>query len=425
MFAAARVPRGKRHASGAVVILGTPLERAGAAGGGGRRRRPPSRCRTASGCSRRPVPTPRRRSSRRWSAARTGRAKRASSAWTTDLRAWPSRSIAACGWTPCCPASPPPAGSRLGLLIGAAGAAAGRGGPGHPAVGPAARARSTRDNPMAITRPMGSGQRPHPPPSSRSNGRRICIAAHGGASRPAPRRRPGRASARPPPAMLETPPAGPGVTLGRYRLLERIGEGGMAEIFIAAAHGAEGFVRHFVVKRMHPHLARSRDAVNQFIDEGRLQSGLVHSNIVPVFDFGRVGEEYFLALEYIHGRDLERLVRRHVEMFGRSLSVPVAFYIMHEVLEALAYAHARDRRGRQEPGDRPPRRLAGKHPGVGARRGEAVGLRHRQGGRAHEPHRGRHDQGERQLHVPRAGARRAGRSRGPTCSRRRWSSTTA
>ena len=115
----------------------------------------------------------------------------------------------------------------------------------------------------------------------------------------------------------------------------------MAEIFIATAHGAEGFVRSFVVKRMHPHMARSRDAVNQFIDEGRLQSGLVHSNIVPVFDFGRVGEEYFLALEYIHGRDLERLVRRHIEVFGRSLSVPVAFYIMHEALEALAYAHAK------------------------------------------------------------------------------------
>jgi eukaryotic-like serine/threonine-protein kinase len=92
---------------------------------------------------------------------------------------------------------------------------------------------------------------------------------------------------------------------------------------------------------MHPHLARSRDAVNQFIDEGRLQSALVHSNIVPVFDFGRAGEEYFLALEHIHGRDLERLVRRHVENFGRSLPTQVAFHILHEVLEALAYAHAR------------------------------------------------------------------------------------
>jgi hypothetical protein len=141
-------------------------------------------------------------------------------------------------------------------------------------------------------------------------------------------------------------PSGP-VSLGRYRLLERIGEGGMAEIFVAAAHGAEGFVRYFVVKRMHAHLARNRDAVNQFIDEARLQSGLVHSNIVPVFDFGRAGDEYFLALEYIHGTDLERLVRRHVESFGRSLSVSVAFYVMHEVLDALAYAHGRnDQEGR-------------------------------------------------------------------------------
>jgi hypothetical protein len=141
--------------------------------------------------------------------------------------------------------------------------------------------------------------------------------------------------------MTRTDPAlAAPITMGRYRLLERIGEGGMAEIFIAATHGVEGFVRHFVVKRMHPHLARNRDAVNQFIDEARLQSALVHSNIVPVFDFGMAGDEYFMALEYINGRDLDVLVRRHMEVFKRPLSAPVAFYIMHDVLEALAYAHA-------------------------------------------------------------------------------------
>jgi serine/threonine-protein kinase len=113
----------------------------------------------------------------------------------------------------------------------------------------------------------------------------------------------------------------------------------MAEIFVAAAHGAEGFVRQFVVKRMHPHLARSRDAVNQFIDEARLQSVLVHSNIVPVFDFGRAGDEYFMALEYIHGRSLERVLRRHIEVLGKPLSLSVAFYVVYEVLEALGYAH--------------------------------------------------------------------------------------
>jgi hypothetical protein len=131
-----------------------------------------------------------------------------------------------------------------------------------------------------------------------------------------------------------------GVQMGRYRLIERIGEGGMAEIFFAAAYGAEDFVRHFVVKRMHPHLARNREAVNQFIDEARLQAGLVHSNIVPVFDFGKAGAEYFLALEYIHGRDVGQIVQRHLEMFNQPLSLPIAFYIAHEVMEALAFAHS-------------------------------------------------------------------------------------
>jgi Protein kinase domain len=128
--------------------------------------------------------------------------------------------------------------------------------------------------------------------------------------------------------------------MGRYRLIERIGEGGMAEIFFAAAYGAEDFVRHFVLKRLHPHLARHREVVNQFIDEARLQSGLVHSNIVPVFDFGKAGEEYYLALEYIHGRDVGQIVQRHVEQLGRPLPLPVAFFILHEVLDALGFSHA-------------------------------------------------------------------------------------
>ena len=136
-----------------------------------------------------------------------------------------------------------------------------------------------------------------------------------------------------------SPPVSPN-QMGRYQLIERIGEGGMAEIFFAVAHGAEGFVRHFVVKRMHHDIAQNRVAVDQFIDEAKLQARLVHSNIVPVFDFGKVGEEYFLALEYIHGRDVHQVVHRHVEHFGRPLDIPTAFYILHEVMVALAFAHA-------------------------------------------------------------------------------------
>jgi serine/threonine-protein kinase len=91
---------------------------------------------------------------------------------------------------------------------------------------------------------------------------------------------------------------------------------------------------------MHPHVARHREAVDQFTDEARLQATLVHSNIVPVFDFGVEQGEYFLALEYIHGRDVGQLLERHLEQFKRPLKLATAFYILHEALEALAFAHS-------------------------------------------------------------------------------------
>jgi serine/threonine protein kinase len=130
-------------------------------------------------------------------------------------------------------------------------------------------------------------------------------------------------------------------TFGRYRLLERLGEGGMAELYTAVLHGAEGFRRVYVVKRLRPEVARNRSAVEQFIDEAKLGSTLVHSNIVPVFDFGKVGNEYFLAQEYIIGRDLGKVLQRHLEVLGRPLGERLVLYIINEVLEALAYAHNR------------------------------------------------------------------------------------
>ena len=128
---------------------------------------------------------------------------------------------------------------------------------------------------------------------------------------------------------------------GRYRLVDRLTEGGMSELFIAKAAGIEGFSRSFVLKRLRPELARDKEAVAQFIDEARLQADLVHSNIVPVFDFGVVGGEYFMTQEYIAGRDLGRLMERHAERGARGLPSPVAYYAAHETLQALAYAHSK------------------------------------------------------------------------------------
>jgi eukaryotic-like serine/threonine-protein kinase len=130
-----------------------------------------------------------------------------------------------------------------------------------------------------------------------------------------------------------------GAVFGRYRLVDRIGEGGMSELFVAEATGVEGFTRNFVLKRLRPELAREKEAVAQFIDEARLQAGLVHSNIVPVFDFGVVNGEYFMTQEYIVGRDLARLVGRYADRHDRGLPETMAYYIAHETLQALSYAH--------------------------------------------------------------------------------------
>ena len=142
---------------------------------------------------------------------------------------------------------------------------------------------------------------------------------------------------------VQKAPALPGQTnvFGRYVLLDRLGEGGMAEVYTAVAYGAEKFRRTFVVKRLRPEMAREPSIVSAFIDEANLASSLVHSNIVPVFDFGKVGEEYFLAQEYILGRDLGRVTRRALEVDGKPIPVAQVFFVASETLKALEYAHHR------------------------------------------------------------------------------------
>src|SRR3954451_1576303 len=99
-------------------------------------------------------------------------------------------------------------------------------------------------------------------------------------------------------------------TFGRYRLLERLGEGGMAEVFKAKSFGVEGFEKVLVIKRILPRLAEHAKFVDMFVHEAKLAVRLSHANIVQVFDLGRVdhpgGEptSYFIAMEYVAGLDL-------------------------------------------------------------------------------------------------------------------------
>jgi serine/threonine-protein kinase len=126
---------------------------------------------------------------------------------------------------------------------------------------------------------------------------------------------------------------------GRYVLLDRIGEGGMAEVFRAIMPGAEGFKRTFVIKKILSKLSDSAAFVEMFVREARIGALLNHPNIVQVYDFGNVDGHYFLAMEYVRGRDVLAIIRRLRDM-QRLFPVPVAAHIAHEVASSLAYAHA-------------------------------------------------------------------------------------
>jgi len=137
-----------------------------------------------------------------------------------------------------------------------------------------------------------------------------------------------------------------GKQFGRYLLLHRLREGSSLRSDVAVLCGAEGFSRLLVIKRLHPELAREPEAVAEFVDAARRSASLVHSNLVPIYELGQTGDEYFFAEEHILGRDLETVIGRTQERDGQALSPLLVFFIGQEVLKALAYAHARrDARG--------------------------------------------------------------------------------
>ncbi len=131
------------------------------------------------------------------------------------------------------------------------------------------------------------------------------------------------------------------VPFGRYELLRLIGQGGMARVYLALARGTGGFERLFVIKRLHEPLVHQPELVALFMDEARLGASLIHSNIIPVYDFGQVDGEYYMASEYILGRDLDVVVRRSLTLDGRALELAPVLYLAQQTLEALGYAHSR------------------------------------------------------------------------------------
>jgi hypothetical protein len=137
------------------------------------------------------------------------------------------------------------------------------------------------------------------------------------------------------------------IPFGKYYLLERINVGGMAEVFKAKTFGVEGFERLLAVKRILPNIAEDEEFITMFIDEAKIAVQLQHANIAQIFDLGKVDESFFIALEYVNGRDLRSIFDR-MRNKAESLPIAMASYVIMQVCEGLDYAHnKRDAQGRE------------------------------------------------------------------------------
>ncbi len=124
----------------------------------------------------------------------------------------------------------------------------------------------------------------------------------------------------------------------RYRVLERLAAGGMAEVYLAESAGLEGFKKRVAIKRVLPHLSEKTRFIAMFLDEARLSAHLNHSNIAHVFDIGVGDNAYFIVMEYVDGVDLKAIV---TDLSDKKRKFPIesAIFIASKICEGLSYAH--------------------------------------------------------------------------------------
>ncbi|HTN52963.1 MAG TPA: serine/threonine-protein kinase [Anaeromyxobacter sp.] len=125
---------------------------------------------------------------------------------------------------------------------------------------------------------------------------------------------------------------------GKYRLVEPLASGGMADLWRAEVSGAEGVVKEVALKLVRGEHAAQGEFVRMFIEEARLASRLSHANVVQVFEFDQVDGRYYLAMELVRGHHLGRVMERAREL-GLKVSLPCAVHACAEVAKGLAYAH--------------------------------------------------------------------------------------
>jgi len=124
----------------------------------------------------------------------------------------------------------------------------------------------------------------------------------------------------------------------RYKLVRKIAEGGMGCVYEAIQYGVEGFDKRMALKTILESYTNNYEFVRMFIGEAKLVADLVHENIVQVYQLGRYGRSYYIAMEYVDGVNLERFIDRHFEL-KKPLPIELGAFIVSRVCRGLEYAH--------------------------------------------------------------------------------------
>ncbi|MBX7149103.1 protein kinase [bacterium] len=127
---------------------------------------------------------------------------------------------------------------------------------------------------------------------------------------------------------------------GKYFLMERIAVGGMAEIYKAKTFGVDGFEKLLAIKKILPNYSADKEFIAMLTDEAKLVVKLSHTNIVQIYDLGKVGDDYYISMEYIDGVNLREVINRSKEL-NQSIPLPLALFMASEIASGLDYAHSK------------------------------------------------------------------------------------
>jgi len=141
---------------------------------------------------------------------------------------------------------------------------------------------------------------------------------------------------------------GAGRKLGRYTLLRRIASGGMAEVYAARSHGVSGFEKKVAIKKILPQYSTNERFVDMLVDEAKIAVTLSHPNIAQIYELGLEDETYYIVMEFVDGRPLNRLLQKVDARGHRTIPIEHAVHVVAEVSKGLYHAHEqRDHRGQK------------------------------------------------------------------------------